>query len=156
MPEKIAVVGPRKGADLDAVRSFVRSLFTQQPDAIVLSGGAEGVDQAAETEWVALGGRAWSYRIRKFAQDRWGVVKWELGPNPRVFELLGEPSWLDPTSALYYRDMIVAEEANKVCAFSGIDRMRGTEFTVWVSAEAERKETWVYRDGEWERRDSVL
>ena len=117
---------------------------------IVLSGGAEHVDQTAEQEWLRLGGEVWSYRIRKFGEDRWGVVKWELGRVPKVYELLGEPSWLDPTSALLYRSMIVASDADKIVAFEGVDRMRGTEFTVWVSKEGERRPTYVWRDGEWE------
>jgi len=128
----------------------MRSLFAQQPDALVLSGGAEGVDQAAETEWLSLGGQVWSYRIRKHGDEDFRIQKWELGPEPKTYELLGEPTWLNPTSALLYRSMLVAEAADRIVAFHGNDLMRGTEFTVWVGREGEQKPTFVWRDGAWE------
>jgi hypothetical protein len=151
LAEKIAVVGPRKGADLEAVEGFLRSLWLDPYEYIIVSGGAEGVDKTAEQTWLSLGGIVWSYRIRKKAEEHFVTEKWELGgEQPRVFELLGEPSWMDPVSALHYRSMIVADEADKIVAFSGIDRMRGTDFTIWASIHGEEKPTYVWRDGEWE------
>jgi hypothetical protein len=146
---KIAVVGPRKGGNKEAVEEFVTDLYSKAPDTILVSGGAEGVDSWAETTWLQLGGVVWSYRIKKLGYDSFTAEKWELGTDqPRVFELLGEPHWADPKSALYYRDMLAAEAADKVMAFEGIDRMRGTEFTVFVSTQGEQKETWIWRNEE--------
>lgn len=158
MPERIAVVGPRKGADLEAVEHFLTTLHYGTGDAIILSGGAEGVDKTAEQTWLRLGGQVWSYRIKEKRFDHFVIMKWELqGPGSgvyesvsKIFELLNEPSWADPVSALHYRSMIVAAEADKVVAFSGTDRMRGTDFTIWAAIHGEGKPTYVWRDGEWE------
>lgn len=147
---KIAVVGPRKGADLEAVESFVTNLYEQSPEAILISGGAEGVDSKAETTWLALGGIVWSFRIRKTGSDKYETEKWELGTSqPKAYLLLNEPTWATPASALYYRSMIVAAEADRIVAFHGPMRMSGTEFTTWVAREGERKPTHVYTDGHW-------
>ena len=150
MPERIAVVGPRRGAEQGVVQDFVRALHQQSPSAILVSGGADGVDSWAEAAWLALGGAVESYRVRKHGEDDFRIERWELGgDSPRVVPLLNEPSWYDWKSALLYRSMVVAEVADRVCAFEGRDRMRGTEFTVWVSREAEQKPTYLWRDGEW-------
>jgi hypothetical protein len=44
---RVAVVGSRDYPDMEAVRSFVRRLALTTPDAVVVSGGARGVDAVA-------------------------------------------------------------------------------------------------------------
>lgn len=44
---RVAIVGSRKYPNLDAVRAYVRAL---PPGTVVVSGGARGVDEAAEEE----------------------------------------------------------------------------------------------------------
>ncbi len=44
---RVAIVGSREGVDLERVRRFVRTL---PKDVVVVSGGARGVDAAAESE----------------------------------------------------------------------------------------------------------
>lgn len=44
---KLAIVGSRDWPNLEVVRDFVRKLG---PDMVIVTGGAEGVDQAAEAE----------------------------------------------------------------------------------------------------------
>lgn len=48
----IAIVGSREYPRLDLVRAFVESIF--RPDVTLLSGGAPGVDTAADEHWRAL------------------------------------------------------------------------------------------------------
>lgn len=55
----VAIVGSREFPELDRVRDFVRSL---PEDACVISGGARGVDQAAEVEAQRRGLFVESYR----------------------------------------------------------------------------------------------
>lgn len=55
----VAIVGSRDFPDLDRVRAFVRSL---PQDACVISGGAKGVDQAAESEALQCGLAVRSFR----------------------------------------------------------------------------------------------
>ena len=52
MPERVAIVGSRTYPRLGNVRSYVSSLAG---DTTVISGGARGVDQAAEEEAKRLG-----------------------------------------------------------------------------------------------------
>ena len=125
---------------------FLDLLWAAQPDSIVASGGADGVDTRAETGWVQRGGIVWSYRIKKKGVDHYVIEKWEIVPQggSRVYELLGEPSWADPVSALWYRSMLLAEVCTRCVAFYGIGNHRGTEFTVEVSEFAEGKPTYIY------------
>ena len=50
-----AIVGSRDGIDLANVRSFVRNLADKYPGAVVISGGAAGVDRTATHEADSIG-----------------------------------------------------------------------------------------------------
>jgi len=52
MGKRIAIVGSRGFPNLDQVHEYVRSL---PPDTIIISGGARGVDRAAEYEAKRIG-----------------------------------------------------------------------------------------------------
>lgn len=115
--ERVAIVGSRQGADLQAVRAFVIALHEKYPDTILVSGGADGVDHEAEQTWLSLGGRIVSFRVRQI-EGGYGVEKWELGGSqPRLFLLANEPVWADYTSALFYRNLLVAEECDRLVLF---------------------------------------
>jgi len=47
---KVAIVGSRSYPHPESVRQFVQQLAEKYPDAIVVSGGARGVDSIAEEE----------------------------------------------------------------------------------------------------------
>lgn len=51
----VAIVGSRDYQDEISVRQFVRALAEKYPDAIVISGGARGVDSWATSEATARG-----------------------------------------------------------------------------------------------------
>lgn len=135
-----AVVGSRRGADLDHVRSFLAELYSVQPDWILVSGGAIGVDRTAEDTWLELGGRVTSFRPKRLedyeGQPQYGVERWELGSGGASITLLDHPTFTDDpevsgyVSALHYRNMLIAEYAQKVIAFYRRGRSRGTASTV--------------------------
>lgn len=128
--EKLAVVGSREGADLDQVALFLAELREKHPDTIVVSGGAKGVDSAAEQGWLALGGRVESYRPKQLGLESYGIEFWELGvPQPRVFLLANEPTFEDYASACHYRDMLIAESCDRLVVFYAPRRSRGAAFT---------------------------
>jgi len=110
------------------------------------------VDEAAETVWSVFGGSVWSYRIRKLAEGKWAIEKWEYRRFEGIknFILHGEPTWADPKSALYYRDFLVAEQADQLCAFAGVTAMRGTELTVSVARDGYGKTVHLWKNGEWQ------
>lgn len=67
MPERVAIVGSRGFQPLDVVREYVRTL---PADAIVVSGGAPGVDLAAENEARRLGLKRQIYAAHWWTQGR--------------------------------------------------------------------------------------
>lgn len=130
MSETVAIVGSRRGADLEAVKSFVHALYVKQPDTLLVSGGADGVDKTAEQTWLELGGKVKSFRTREFGPTKHAVEVWELGGDePRVYVPAEEPTWYDREGALFYRDVLIAEESNRVVAFYRRGRSPGTQFT---------------------------
>jgi predicted Rossmann fold nucleotide-binding protein DprA/Smf involved in DNA uptake len=120
VPERIAVVGSRKGVRLDIVQTFMVTLAMQQPDSVVISGGADGVDSTAEEEWVRHGGTVVSYRPRAMHKpneiESWAITKLTMGPNPSV-EILSLPTFADIASALFYRNTLIVDDADRVVAF---------------------------------------
>ncbi len=145
MPEKVAIVGSREGADLEAVRAFVTALRAKHPDTLLVSGGAVGVDQAAEQTWLGLGGAVWSFRATQIGPEEWGVEKWELGVlQPRVFLMVSEPTWADRTSALFYRNLLIAEACDKLVLFHKPRWRGGGGFTADVARDAYQKPVYEY------------
>lgn len=128
-PERIAVVGSRKGVDLDLVREFVQTLFRENPSATVISGGAVGVDTTAEQEWLRLGGTVISFRTYKPSQDSWAVEAWYLGnAAPQVIQHV-VPTFADPKSALFYRNTMIVDAADVVVSFTNPAYSPGTRFS---------------------------
>lgn len=120
--ERVAIVGSSDGSDLEAVEGFVRALWDKYPDTILVSGGdrttPRAVDARAEDTWLALGGEVISFRVRAIGHDTYGIERWELGgPQPRVFLLVNEPTWADYKSALLYRNLLIAEECDRLVLF---------------------------------------
>lgn len=133
MAERIACVGNRKGADLRQVEDFIRSLHAQQPDSILISGGAEGVDSKAESTWFDLGGRVRSYRPAPF-DDGYGVEVWNYGGEADSYVLPVQEQRVklaDYRSAALYRDTLIAEDADRLVAFfrRGIVTQSGAAYT---------------------------
>lgn len=109
----------------------MNALWREHPDAILCSGGADGVDKWAESNWLQWGGRVLSYRVEEFAPNSWGVVLWDLGgDSPKKVKLLEEPTWFDRMSALFYRDSLIVEHSDKVVAFFARWPTSGTQTTV--------------------------
>lgn len=127
-PERIAVVGSRKGVDLDLVREFVQTLFRENPRATVISGGAAGVDTTAEQAWLDLGGKVISFRTFKVSPDSWGIEEWHLGPEPKVIQHV-IPTFADPKSALFYRNTMISDAAEVTVSFTNPSFSPGTRFT---------------------------
>lgn len=119
MSERVAVVGNRTGADMSQVVAFMDALHAAQPDTIVISGGADGVDQMAESTWFRLGGRIRSYRPASYG-DGWGIEVWHYGGSePAVVIPVEEQRVQFATygQACVYRDWMIAEDCDRLCAF---------------------------------------
>lgn len=127
----MAIVGSRKGADLGAVVRLVEALREAQPDTVVVSGGAEGVDQMAESTWFRLGGRVRSYRPAPWGKY-FGVEVWNYGPGAPASVLpVSEQrvQFADFRSAALYRNWLIAEDCDRLVAFYRAGGSPGTAHT---------------------------
>jgi hypothetical protein len=127
---KVAVFGSRQGISEERVIGYLEPRFS--PETILISGGAVGVDTFAERYWIERGGRVLSYRPVQFKPESYGVQLLKLGSWPEGAALitLGHPNpeWRTYESALTYRSMLVAEEADRGVAFLA-HGSRGTKRT---------------------------
>lgn len=128
--ERVAVVGSREGADLEHVTEFLAWLGTEHPDSILVSGGARGVDTWAEKAWLTAPGVVFSYRPKQLGPEEYGIELWELGcEQPRVYVLANEPTWADYGSACLYRDMLIADNCDRLVAFYRFGKSSGAAAT---------------------------
>ena len=131
----VAVFGSRKGYDLNHLGEWLHALWTKQgPTTELVSGGAEGVDKNAETTWLAFGGAVTSFRPIKlngpFEDDKYAIETVKLGiERPMVFIDPHHPTFADFSSAATYRDMVIAEYAERGAGFR-YNNSRGTTLTV--------------------------
>lgn len=133
----VAVVGSRKGASLDDVASFMHALYRKQPDTVIVSGGAAGVDKTAEHEWLGLGGKVISLRPVQKGESFW-IDRWMLSNDARECEVetLRDVSFADFTSAAIYRDSLIVDYADKVVAFQADPPSAGTTITCGFAKQA--------------------
>lgn len=133
---KLAVVGSREGADLNHVSEFLHQLAERSPGVVVVSGGARGVDSRAERTWRDLGGSVVSFRPKRIDggadTEVYGVERLD-GDEATV---LTEPNFADYRSALLYRDILIAEECDRLVAFMRKGGSRGANGTACWADEA--------------------
>lgn len=136
---KIAVFGSRQGVDLERVGRYLSDRWDSR--IVVVSGGAEGVDRYAEQTWAALGGRVISFRVRQISPEEYGVqrVTFGGGQPTAVDWLTDEPTFETYDGALIYRDMLIAELADRGVGFrAGGFYSRGTTHTADFFRAAEK------------------
>ena len=139
MSEHVAIVGSRRGADLEMVRSFVAELHDKHPDTVLVSGGADGVDKIAEQTWLECGGRVLSYRVRTIGPEEFGVEVWDLGgERPMVYPLSEAVTMADYKSALLYRDMLIAEKCDRLVVFYRRHKSPGAAWTALCASNEGR------------------
>lgn len=81
LPDTVAIVGSRNFPDLAAVRAFVRLL---RPDTTVISGGARGVDQAAEAAARSRGLRTVIFAPQRAIIERAGFAAAAKARNRQI------------------------------------------------------------------------
>jgi hypothetical protein len=119
--EKIAIVGSRKGVPREVVEQFLRMLKRDQPDAVVISGGASGVDRWAELWWHRQGGTVVSYRVKKNREhngyDSYGVEVWTGNSEYTGLSDATTLTFADRRSALLFRNTMIVDKADRVVSF---------------------------------------
>jgi predicted Rossmann fold nucleotide-binding protein DprA/Smf involved in DNA uptake len=132
MGMRVAIVGSRKHERLEEVRSFVSSLASKYPEALIISGGAQGVDSTAEQAARTVGLAVVSFRPTG-RDDRFYIQKWRLGTDSSITNLT-EPTFADYRSAALYRDMLIANACDRLVAFHW-KLSPGTAFTVSIAKD---------------------
>lgn len=136
----IAIVGSRQYPHLDDVRSLVAVIAADMPDAVIVSGGAIGVDTTAEQAALACGLRVVSYRPYTLAYDSHGVEEWVLGgqhSTSYVRQMVEHPTFAKYEDALFYRNILIVAKASRVVAFRAA-WSPGTTFTMDITLAGEK------------------
>lgn len=136
----IGVFGSREGIPDSIVIDYLEPRFRE--DVTLISGGAKGVDTAAEVYWRLRGGEVLSLRPVK-RPGFWTVERWEIGVQPRVYVMGNELEFEDWQSAIWWRSMLIAAIADQGVAFWD-GRSRGTAATIDFF-KAERKTCSVHK-----------
>ena len=92
----VAIWGSRAWRDLRRVDRFIVQVAAKHPRAIILSGGARGVDRTAEQAGVRLGLRVASLRPES-------LVRWERPRRPRTVRFLDPDHPTRDEEAVYDR-----------------------------------------------------
>jgi len=136
----VGIVGSRDYPNLTEVAAFVRRLARKYPDAVVVSGGAPGVDQEAETRARAFGLDVVSYRCVAY-RGLAGKVDYRIrvetsgdqaatlvGDRSRIAlaELLTFPTF---AGAAHERNRWIVEDVEQLVAFWD-GRSNGTRYTL--------------------------
>ena len=119
MELKIGIVGSRNYPYLEDVDLLVAKIAADtKRQALIVSGGAKGVDKAAETAALKYGLKVRSYRVASLDDDRHFPELWEFGgAAPQVRVLLEEPCWRDYEACLAYRNALIIEDSHRIVAF---------------------------------------
>lgn len=112
----VAIIGSRDGIPEATVRRFVRALAAKHPDAVVVSGGARGVDSWSQSE-----------------AERSGL---EVVAYPADWDRLGK-------SAGFARNEQIIAHAEIVVAFWN-GKSRGTKHSIDLVAKHREKALFVY------------
>jgi hypothetical protein len=131
----VGIVGSRKFSDWRRVQRFVDDLRAKYPDAVVLSGGAEGVDTRSVTRQMGTFGayaiympfgdcRNWAINVVAYKYSRgWHVTD---APNGRITTGFIYSSFRNPALA---RNRWIAEDADQLVAFWD-GKSPGTGYTI--------------------------
>lgn len=123
---KLAVFGSRKVASVKPVLDYLEPRF--DPEVTLMSGGAMGVDTAAESYWQGCGGKIISLRVLRTNEGEFAVQRWEPS-EALVWVPEALLTFADWKSAAYYRSWLMADEANIGVAFWN-GRSSGTSLTL--------------------------
>lgn len=113
----IAIVGSRDYPHLPDVERLVQKIAADDPSNVIVSGGAKGVDKAAESTAFACGLAAYSYRVLELGIETFGIQEWKLGADSYVRYMAEEPNFLNYDSALAFRNSIIVQRCNRLVAF---------------------------------------
>lgn len=138
----VAVVGSRNYPNLNDVREYVRKIAEKHPDAVIVSGGAKGVDRTAENAAKKEGLDVVSYRpserTNAASKGEFAIEVFWRGERARKIVETGRldepgPRFATFTGAAKRRNSWIVEDADVVVAFT-----TGSSGTADTIAKAKR------------------
>lgn len=138
---RVAIVGSRNYPELGEVDRFVASLAKKYPDAVIVSGGAAGVDGRAEAAGRQYGLSVESYRPYKsrVKEGHYCTILVKLGESQ---EFVDEDTYYASFGrAAFARNRNIVEAADVVVAFT--TGSKGTANSLGIAKEL-GKRTFVY------------
>lgn len=141
----IAIVGSRGYPHLEDVARLVDFIRKDAPTAVILSGGALGVDTAAEQAAREAGLGVVSYRVERVSDESFAIQEWKFGNMPgSVRRMVEQPTFGRYEDALMYRNTLIVDAASRVVAFWS-NASPGTRFAVGYATD-QKKPLKIYDD----------
>lgn len=138
----VAIVGSRDYTRLDIVERIVFGIAAKYPDAWIVSGGARGVDQAAERAAQEGGLRVKSYRpFESPRSGEYGISIWLSHDDGDPFGSVHE-RFDSYGKAAFFRNELIVNDADVVVAFWD-GKSRGTKHDIEL-ARAAGKRLFIY------------
>lgn len=149
----VAVVGSRDWPDLERVKCYVTRIAAKHPTAVLVSGGARGVDQMAEKVALWSGLELISYRPYEFenmeGEQEFSVETVTQGARAQeiVVERLrriSPPTFKSYGQCAYFRNTWIAQDCEVLVAFC-YRNSRGTQRSIRLAREFGRQ-VFVYEN----------
>lgn len=148
-PVRVAIFGSREAPQgmIEECQRLTRDVAAKYPMALVVSGGAKGIDMAAEAVANECGLSICSYRPYKLTEESYGIERWMYGkhPAPGVVKMIDLPTFRTYGDAASFRDMLISESAEVGIAFQ-FKGSRGTALTIEFFRRWEKKDCHVYTE----------
>lgn len=122
----VAIIGSRNYPNPQHPRTFVQKLASKYPGAVVVSGGASGVDQTAEHTANEHGLGVISYQPREIHAGGYTIVETVVNERARYLlgetaigycEVLAQGTWPTHKEALLARNTMIVDTADQIVAF---------------------------------------
>ncbi len=149
----VAIVGSREFVNLARVSRYVTALAAKYPDAVLVSGGARGVDTMAERTARACGLAVISYRPYSFDSiyDRtlWTIETITHGGSAQEVVVskhrrISPPCFPSFGKAAFFRNGWIVDDADRFVAFwDGVSAGAGNAIGLANKADKPR---YIYRD----------
>jgi predicted Rossmann fold nucleotide-binding protein DprA/Smf involved in DNA uptake len=142
-PPVVAIVGSRGWLDLQRVCRYVEKIYIKYPGAVIVSGGARGVDQAAEATAHACGLSLISYRPYEYVnmehKPEFSIETFTGGQRAQSIVVgmkrrISPPFFPSYGQAAFFRNSWIAQDCDVLVAFH-LDGSPGTARTIKVARE---------------------
>lgn len=151
----VGIVGSRDFPSLDAVERWISALATKHPGAVIVSGGARGVDRTAERMASSRGLEVVSFRPYRFMsiadREEWSFETFTEGARAQALVVerklrINPPTFTSFRDCAFHRNGLIVELADHVVAFWD-GTSRGTQDSISKARRAGKLAKLVTNEG---------